>query len=149
MPVCPKCGKQMKKKEQLSFTYALEIAIENAIRSAGSMPPKPTEWACVGKQPCKQHAKWQEMKKRYDKEMQMRDKVIKENEKRLLLKKKVPPMPKPLPPEPPKQVPCINHWEMKDVITGPASVEVKKRRPKQFFLCDEITGMLSRKKGLF
>ncbi|MBP3619126.1 MAG: hypothetical protein J6J24_00525 [Clostridia bacterium] len=144
MPVCPKCKKQMRKKESLNFSYALQIAIDNAIRAAGCMPPKPTEWACVGTVPCKEYGEWQKKKEEYDKLMEERDKVIAQNERRLF-KKKVPPMPAPLPPAPPKKIPCIEHWDLKSVRSGQFNVQIKKKRPKNFFLVDEITGIVSPK----
>lgn len=136
MPVCQKCHKPMKKKETLSFSYALQIVIDNAIRSAACMPAKPTEWACVGKKPNEDYKKWQEKKKVYDKQMKEYMDAKAENDKRLIFKKKLPPMPAPLPPPPPKEKPCVSHWKEEYVNK---SIKIKKK--KEFYYVDEITGM--------
>ena len=144
MPVCPRCKKSMRKKEHLNFAYALQIAIDTAIRSAGCMPPPPTEWACVGYEPCKEHKVWEKRKEQYDKEMAERQKVIAQNQRRLI-PRRVPPMPKPLPPEPPKKIPCLNHWTLQTVYSGDMNVQIKKKREKKFYYADDVTGLVTPK----
>ena len=139
MPVCKQCHKPMKKKETLSFSYALQTAIENAIRSAACLPPKKPEWACTNMVPNDDYKKWEQKKKVYDQQMKAYMDAVAENERRIIFKNKLPPMPAPLPPAPPKQKPCSAHWKSQYVGT-----QIRPKKKKEFYHVDEITGMATK-----
>ena len=122
MATCPVCKRAMTKKEHLSFNYALQIAIDNAIRSVACMPPKPTEWACKSMLPNPAFKEWLKKKEKNDKALP-------------LFKKK-------LPPPPPEFIPCKNHWSLKS-----NGRTVSGKMKKTFFLVDSVTGFVSEKRG--
>ena len=122
MPICPQCKKPMKKKEFLSIFYAIETAIENAVRSAAFMPPKKTEWACTAIVTNPEYIKWLQRKRQND--------------------SRLPILRQQLPPPPPQQVPCKNHWSLTSSGLG---VMTKKR--KKFFYYNDVLHFVTEKRA--
>ncbi|MGN1200938.1 MAG: hypothetical protein ACI4R8_01555 [Candidatus Caccovivens sp.] len=145
----------MLKEEELGFTKALEVAIKDAIRSAACLPPAPKRYACSNnKAKNDKFREWEKEKEKYDKEKKEfdrltkeREKIIAQNNSRILFKKKVPPPPKPpapLPPKPKEYVPCKNHY--KKQVSGEYNEKVSKRSKELYYVFDETTGRLKKYK---
>ncbi len=134
-PNCPKCGKPMTPKQLLNFNFALQYIID-VVTSAGVKAVTDQEFACKRKVKNEKYKDWLPLKKEYDKKMEERQKVIDRNNKMPigLLRKKVPPPPPPIPPEPPKMVPCENHWTEKP--TGRFNESVAKKARPDFYYAD-------------
>ena len=134
-PKCKECGKEMTPKQMLGFNFALQFIID-VVTSGGVKALTDQEFGCKNKVKNPKHKEWLDLKKDYDKKMQERQKVIDRNNKMPigLLKKKVPPPPPPIPPEPPKQIPCKNHWKSKAV--GKFNESLVKKKKQEFYYAD-------------
>lgn len=115
MPICPNCRRPMKKKSSMNFTYALEKAIDDAIRAATYRKPKPELWCCTTMLENPEHAKWKEEMKKYQKKV---------------IKVKKPPV------EPLKKIPCADHWALK---ADPKGMKMSSKFRKEYFIEDEVT----------
>ena len=157
MPNCPKngmggkgsppiCGKELVKEENLSFFRAIEIAIQNAIRSVACMPPAKPKYACNH---MVENPKYDEWEHEYVRVNQENDLIKKENEKirrknKLLgivgrAQQEKPLLP--VPPRPPKLVPCKNHYKLR--AAGQFNEKIIKRKKELLFDYDDITGQVS------
>lgn len=150
MPKCPVCGKDMKPKAVLKFEWALDEVIR-AITDYMMSKPFKAHFCCVTMEKNPEYKKWLTEKQKYDQQMQKYMQVMEENKGRIF-KKRLPPKPKKLRPEPLQKIPCENHYMYNGKLSEKTNKLVRRSGGCLFWVSTDsvgITGSVKKVDKLF
>ena len=121
-PVCKRCHRTLKRKTSLGFWNCIEEILKHI-----SNPYARITYGCTGKVRNNKMDLWKEDCKKIEEENK---KIRKKNQRRrLMMMNEIPE--KPLPPKPPKMIPCPQHYH--NMAMGKYNQRIVRKREQVFY----------------